>query len=188
MKRPSKAGRKPARNTKKRAPRRASQPAIRFGTDGWRGIIARDFNRENATLVARALARYLVEFEDSRRGVVVGYDTRFLADRFARWVSEVLTSVGLNVRLAAAPTPTPALSFAVRHFEAAGGIMLTASHNPPAWLGIKLKASFGGSASARAVQEVERNLAEPARLPCVAPDPRRIETVDLKPAYLKRLA
>jgi len=168
-------------------PRSAAEPAIRFGTDGWRGIIARDFTRENATLVARALARYLTEFEDSRRGVVVAYDTRFLADRYARLVSEVLTSVGIDVRLAAAPTPTPALSFAVRHTGAAAGIMLTASHNPPEWLGIKLKASFGGSASPRAVREVERCLAEPTRLPRVAPDSRRIEVVDLKPAYLQRL-
>lgn len=161
---------------------------LRFGTDGWRGVIAREFNRENATLVARALARYLMEFEDLRRGVVVAYDTRFLADRFARTVSEVLTSVGVDVRLASAPTPTPALSFAVKHYSAAAGVMLTASHNPPDWLGIKLKGSFGGSASPRAVQEVERFLANPAGLPRVAPDARRIEVVDLKPAYLARLA
>ena len=163
------------------------KPGIHFGTDGWRGIIARDFTVENATLVARALARYLVEFEDLRRGVVVAYDTRFLADRFARRVAEVLTSVGLEVRLAAAPTPTPALSFAVRHYRAAAGIMLTASHNPPSWLGIKLKASYGGSASARAVAEVERFLGDEARLPRVSPDSRRLEVVDLKPAYLQRL-
>ncbi|MFQ5663585.1 MAG: phosphoglucomutase/phosphomannomutase family protein [Terriglobia bacterium] len=163
-------------------------PVIRFGTDGWRGVLARDFTRENATRVARALARYLVEFEDLRRGVMVAYDTRFLADRFARQLSEVLTSVGLDVRLAAAPTPTPALSFAVRHYQAAAGIMLTASHNPPAWLGIKLKASYGGTASPRAVKEVERILADPARLPRVMPDRRRIEVVDLMPAYLERLS
>lgn len=177
-----------SRTTRKSTRAGGRRPTIRFGTDGWRGIIARDFTRENATTVARALARYLVEFEDIRRGAVVAYDTRFLADRFAQQVSEVLTSVGLHVRLAAAPTPTPALSFAVRHQGAAAGIMLTASHNPPPWLGIKLKASFGGSASPRAVQEVERVLAEPARLPRVRPDPRRIEVVDLKPAYLRRLA
>jgi phosphomannomutase len=166
----------------------ASAPTLHFGTDGWRGVIARDFTRENATLVARALARYLVEFEDIRKGVVIGYDTRFLADRYARLVGEVLTSVGLQVRLAAAPAPTPAVSFAVRHQGAAAGIMLTASHNPPQWLGVKLKSSFGGSASPRAVREVERFLADPARLPRVAPRPRLIEGADLKPAYLERLS
>jgi len=172
----------------RRKSKHASAPAIHFGTDGWRGIIARDFTRENVELVARALARYLVEFEDLRKGVFVAYDTRFLADRFARQVAEVLTSVGVEVRLASGPTPTPALSYAVRHHGAAAGVMLTASHNPAKWLGIKLKAGYGGSASPRAMQEVERILAEPSLLPRVAPQPRLIEVIDLKPAYLARLA
>ncbi|MCH6554787.1 MAG: hypothetical protein IH793_11595 [Acidobacteria bacterium] len=154
MKKTRRANRKPKRKAsakpKKSATRAQPHPAISFGTDGWRGILARDFTIENATLVARAIARYLVEFEDIRRGVFVAYDTRFAAGRFARHVSEVLTSVGLDVRLAAEPTPTPALSFAVRSNGAAAGVMLTASHNPPPWLGIKLKAAFGGSASPRA--------------------------------------
>jgi len=168
--------------------KKATAPAIRFGTDGWRGIIARDFTFENATLTARALARWLVDCEDLRKGVVVAYDTRFLADRFARRVAEVLTSVGTPVRLAAAPTPTPALSFAVRASGAAAGVMLTASHNTYPWLGLKLKAGFGGSAPPEAVGEVERLLADESRLPRVAPNPRLIEPVDLKPAYLARLA
>ncbi|MEE8200382.1 MAG: phosphoglucomutase/phosphomannomutase family protein [Candidatus Acidoferrales bacterium] len=179
---------KRAARPKKARGRRPGQPAVRFGTDGWRGVIARDFNRENALLVARALARYLVDFEDVRRGVVVAYDTRFLADRFARLVSEVLTSVGIPVQLGNAATPTPALSYAVRQRQAAAGVMLTASHNRPEWLGIKLKASYGGSASARAVEEVESYLKNVAQLPRGQPDPKKIEVVDLKPAYLKRLA
>ena len=179
---------KPRKKSKTAALAVRAEPPPRFGTDGWRGVIARDFNRENATLVARALARYLVEFEDIRRSVVVGYDTRFGAGRFARTVSEVLTSVGIEVKLGSAPTPTPALSYAVKHHGAAAGIMLTASHNPPEWLGIKLKASFGGSAPPRAVGEIERFLADPRHLPRVAPDPRRIEIVDFKADYLHRLA
>ncbi len=166
----------------------APAPAIRFGTDGWRGLIARDFTFENATRVARALAGWLAEFEDIRGGVVVAYDTRFAAGRFARRVAEVLTSVGAPVRLAAAPTPTPALSYAVRAGGAAAGVMLTASHNTYPWLGIKLKERYGGSASARAVKEVERCLADDSRLPRVAPNPQLVEVVDLKPAYLARLA
>ncbi|MGH9811676.1 MAG: phosphoglucomutase/phosphomannomutase family protein [Candidatus Acidiferrales bacterium] len=168
--------------------RKAAAPTIHFGTDGWRGVIARDFTRENVELVARALARYLVEFEDIRKGVFVAYDTRFAADRFARQVAEILTSVGVDVRLASGPTPTPALSYAVRSQNAAAGVMLTASHNSPEWLGIKLKAGYGGSASPRAVQEIERILSQPSLLPRVLPQPRRIEVVDLKPAYLARLA
>lgn len=172
---------------KRQRQQRAGEP-IRFGTDGWRGLIARDFTFANATRVAQALGRWLAEFEDIRRGVIVAYDTRFAADRFARRVAEVLTSVGAPVRLTAAPTPTPALSFAVRASGAAAGVMLTASHNNYAWLGLKLKESYGGSASPRAVKEVERCLAEEARLPRVAPNPRLLEVVDLKPAYLARLA
>jgi phosphomannomutase len=163
-------------------------PPIRFGTDGWRGLIARDFTFDNATRVAQALARWLTEFEDIRCGVVVAYDTRFAADRFARRVAEVLTSVGAPVRLAAAPTPTPALSYAVRAGGAAAGVMLTASHNTYPWLGIKLKEGYGGSASARAVKEVERCLGDDSRLPRVAPNLQLIEVVDLRPAYLARLA
>ena len=163
-------------------------PAIRFGTDGWRGVLARDFTLENATLVARAVTRYLVEFEDLRRPVIIAYDTRFAAGRFARHIAEVLTSVGLRVQLADAPAPTPALSYAVRSTGAAAGIMLTASHNPPEWLGVKLKAGFGGSASPRVAAQIERYLLEGARLPLVAPDPRKISLVDLKAPYLKRLA
>ena len=170
---------------KKSAPR---APAIRFGTDGWRGLIARDFTFENVTRVARALAAWLVECEDLRRGVVVAYDTRFLADRFARRVAEVLTSIGAPVWLATAPTPTPALSFTVRARGAAAGVMLTASHNTYPWLGLKLKEGYGGSASSRAVKEVERCLADESRLPRVSPRPRLIEPLDLKPAYLARLA
>ena len=166
----------------------AAGSAIRFGTDGWRGLIARDFTFENATRVARALAAWLVECEDLRRGVVVAYDTRFAADRFARRVAEVLTSVGAPVWLATAPTPTPALSFTVRATGAAAGVMLTASHNTYPWLGLKLKEGYGGSASSRAVKEVERCLADESRLPRVSPNPRLIEVVDLKPAYLARLA
>jgi len=172
----------------KRKSRKAPGPAISFGTDGWRGVLARDFTRENVELVARALARYLVEFEDIRRGVFVAYDTRFAADRFARQVAEVLTSVGVDVRLASGATPTPALSYAVAHQAAAAGVMLTASHNPPEWLGIKLKAAYGGSASPRAVREVERILSDASLQPRLVPQPRRIEVVDLKPNYLARLA
>jgi len=176
------------RTTTKRKRGQVTARAIHFGTDGWRGVIARDFNRENVELVARALARYLVEFEDTRKGVFVAYDTRFAADRFARQVAEILTSVGVDVRLASGPTPTPALSYAVHHHGAAAGVMLTASHNPPEWLGIKLKAGYGGSASPRAVQEIERILSQPSLLPRVLPQPRRIEVVDFKPPYLARLA
>jgi phosphomannomutase len=169
-------------------PSHHSSPKIRFGTDGWRGVIARDFTQENVILVARAIASYLNNPEDTHRGVIVAYDTRFLADRFARIVAEVLTSIGTRVDLATSPTPTPALSFAVRSRGAAAGVMLTASHNPAEWLGIKIKAAFGGSAPPDMVKKVEELLSDPASLPLFEPDEKLIHMVDMKPAYLSRLS
>lgn len=160
--------------------------ALHFGTDGWRGVIGRDFTFENIRRVASALARYFVEFEDIRAGVVVGYDTRFLSPEAGGTVAEVLSAAGIHVYLAAQPAPTPAVSFAVRHLGTAGAVMITASHNPYRWNGIKLKARYGSSASPRILAEVERFLAQESILP-LPPQPRLIESVDLKPGYLARL-
>lgn len=160
--------------------------SFRFGTEGWRGVIAEDFTLANVRRIAAALARYFVEFEDVRAGVVVGYDTRFLSPEAATAAAEVLSGAGLRVYLAQACAPVPAISFAVRHLRAAGAVMVTASHNPPSWNGLKLKASYGGPASPRVVAEVERILAKDATLP-LPPQPRWIERVDLKTPYLARL-
>lgn len=161
--------------------------ALRFGTEGWRGVIARDFTFANIRRVAAALARYFVEFEDVRAGVVVGYDNRFHSPEAADVVAEVLSGAGLRVWLAQAATPTPGVSYAIRHFGAAGAVMITASHNPPEWNGIKLKASYAGPASPRIVAEIERLLARDAS-PALCPQRRLIERADLKAPYLERLA
>ena len=117
--------------------------SIRFGTDGWRGIIAEDFTFANARIVAQAIARYAVRNEDARQGLLIGYDHRFAADRVAAEVAEVISSTGTPVFLATQPCPTPAISLLVRQLEAAGGLMITASHNPYSWNGIKY--STGGA-------------------------------------------
>src|SRR5256885_5369089 len=106
-----------------------SAEQIKFGTDGWRGIIADDFTDENVRLVARAIGSYVLKNEDAGKGVIVGYDTRFGSPRFAQIVSEELVGAGIPVRLADDYTPTPALSYAVKHFGAAGGGVVTSSHN-----------------------------------------------------------
>lgn len=107
---------------------------VKFGTDGWRGIIADDFTFENVRVAARAIAHYLLASDDLHenpgKGVCVGYDTRFLSPQFAKAVAEVLAAAGIPVKLANHVTPTPALSFAVRGLGAAGGVMITSSHNP----------------------------------------------------------
>jgi alpha-D-glucose phosphate-specific phosphoglucomutase len=121
---------------------------IKFGTDGWRAVIAEDFTFANVDRVTQATADFWKQnpVEGTERRAVVGFDRRFLSDRFARRVAEVLAGNGIAVTLADSPTPTPAVSFAIKAQKAAGGVMITASHNPPEFNGFKLKAWYGGSA------------------------------------------
>jgi len=133
--------------------------AIKFGTDGWRGIIAEDFTFANARTVAQAIARYVVRGEDARKGVLIGYDHRFASDRVAQAVAETISSTGTPVWLTDKPCPTPAISLLVRQRQAAGGIVVTASHNPYRWNGLKYKASYGSSALPSIVAQIEKELA-----------------------------
>jgi len=119
---------------------------IKFGTDGWRGIIARDYTFDNLSLVAQATMDYLNREGLGAKGLVIGYDRRFLSRDFARRVAEIAAGNGIGVRLAEEYAPTPAISWAVRESGAGAGIMITASHNPPEYNGFKVKEGFGGSA------------------------------------------
>ena len=132
--------------------------SIKFGTDGWRGVIADDFTFANARTVAHAIARYVVRNEDARKGVLIGYDHRYAADRVAAAAAEVISASGTPVWLADRPCPTPAISYLVRNRGAAGGIVVTASHNPYRWNGIKYKASYGSSALPSIVAQIEQEL------------------------------
>ena len=154
---------------------------IKFGTDGWRGIIADDFTFENVRRVAGAIASYVLKYEDASRGVFVGYDARFASPRAAQIAAEVIAAGGIPVKLANDYTPTPAVSYAVKHQGAAGGVMITSSHNPWNWNGVKFKANFGGSATPAIMKKIEEEMAAGA-----APKntPARIEEVDLKKAYV----
>ena len=134
---------------------------IKFGTDGWRGVIADDFTFANVRRVARAIAAYVHQYEDPSRGVLVGYDTRFASDRFAMVAAEAIASSGIRVQVAREVTPTPALSYMVRELRAAGGVMITSSHNPWNWNGVKYKASYGGSATPEITQKIEALLDTP---------------------------
>jgi phosphomannomutase len=131
--------------------------AIKFGTDGWRAVIAEDFTFANLDRVAQATADYwnLNPVKGTSNRVVVGYDRRFLSDQFAGRTAEILAGNGFVVTLTSEPTPTPAVSFAVKAQKAIGGVMITASHNPPAFNGFKLKAWYGGSAEPAICQGVE---------------------------------
>jgi phosphomannomutase len=131
---------------------------IHFGTDGWRGVIAEDFTVENVRRAALAFARYVARAERPEAGVMVGYDNRFGSERFAQAAAESMAAAGIPVWLADAPCPTPAISLLVRQRGAAGGLMITASHNPYRWNGVKFKASYGSSASPAMVAVIEQEL------------------------------
>ncbi|HKD91995.1 MAG TPA: phosphoglucomutase/phosphomannomutase family protein [Terriglobales bacterium] len=153
---------------------------IKFGTDGWRAVIADDFTFENVRRVAAAIANYVLKNEDWKRGVLVAYDTRFGSRRFAELVSETLASAGLWARLANDYTPTPALSYSVKHLGAAGGVMVTSSHNPYTWNGIKYKASYGGSGAPAIMKQIEGELDNPL----AKQSGGRVEEIDFKPDYV----
>lgn len=133
---------------------------ISFGTDGWRAVIADTFTFENVRLVAQATANALLEQHEGNNPpeVVVGYDTRFLSDRFAIEVSCVLAANGILVWLSRMDVPTPAVSYNVVHKKAQAGIVITASHNPPRYNGFKLKAAYGGSATNEDSARIEAHL------------------------------
>lgn len=134
--------------------------AIRFGTDGWRAVIAETFTFSNLRLVAQAIADYVNKelATESTPEVVIGFDTRFLSDRFAAEVARVMAGNGIVAWLTRNDCPTPALSYNVKVRNAAAGVMITASHNPPRYNGIKMKATYGGSASPKASRRVEHYL------------------------------
>jgi phosphomannomutase len=155
---------------------------IKFGTDGWRGIIADDFTFDNVRRVAGAIASYVLQHEEPSRGVIVGFDTRFASRQAARAASEVLARAGIPVTLADDYVPTPAISLAVKTRGAAGGVVITSSHNPWNWNGVKFKAKFGGSATPAIMKVVEEQVRAGA-LP--EGDKAAIEEVDLKQPYVE---
>jgi len=154
---------------------------IKFGTDGWRGIIADDFTFDNVRRVAGAIASYVLKYEDAPRGVIIGYDTRFTSPRAAQVAAEVIAAAGIPVKLANDYTPTPAVSYAVKHQGAAGGVMVTSSHNPWNWNGVKFKGKFGGSATPAIMKKVEEELHAGA-MP--KGNKAAVEEVDLKKDYI----
>jgi alpha-D-glucose phosphate-specific phosphoglucomutase len=133
---------------------------IKFGTDGWRAVISESFTFDNLRLVAQAIADYLRLQNDHDPSIVVGFDTRFLSDRYAGEVARVMAANRIRTWLARADTPTPAVSYAIVNRQATGGVMITASHNAPRYNGVKLKASYGGSVSPGEAKRVEQILSE----------------------------
>jgi alpha-D-glucose phosphate-specific phosphoglucomutase len=168
---------------------------IKFGTDGWRAVISDTFTFANLRLVAQAIADYVLEEGKDHPEVVIGFDTRFLSDRYAAEAARVLAGNGIVAHLTRADAPTPAISYAVLHKDASAGVMITASHNAPRYNGLKLKASFGGAALPEQAEHVEAYLTrnqERARWPNVmdyqtAIDQNLIRRFDPAWAYYEHL-
>jgi phosphomannomutase len=132
---------------------------IAFGTDGWRGIISDNFTFANVKRVAAAIAQYYIQSSKGPVSIAVGYDTRFLSEKYADTISNVLADYGITVWLANKAVPTPMLSYAVKHRHLTAGIMVTASHNPGEYNGIKIKTASGGAAGTDVTKAVEQILA-----------------------------
>ncbi|MCG8400441.1 MAG: phosphoglucomutase/phosphomannomutase family protein [Firmicutes bacterium] len=131
---------------------------IKFGTDGWRGIIADDFTFASVRVVSQAVADYVKGLGKGDLGLVVGYDNRFLSDRFAGVVADVLTGNGIKVYMGEKPLPTPVTAFAVKEYGTAGAVMLTASHNPPEYNGFKFIPHYAGPALPHITRSIEENI------------------------------
>jgi alpha-D-glucose phosphate-specific phosphoglucomutase len=131
---------------------------IKFGTDGWRGIIADDFTFDNVRLCTQGVAEYLKQNGFNELGLVVGYDTRFASEQFAAAAAEVIASNNIKVHLCSKPSPTPVVSYSVLATNSAGAIIITASHNPASWNGFKYKNQLGASAPSETISQIEQNI------------------------------
>lgn len=160
---------------------------IRFGTDGWRAIIADEFTFANIEIIAQTMADYLIDTNTDSRGIVIGYDYRFLSENYAQQVAEVVASNNIPVYLSNTALPTPALSLTAKQKNCAGGIMITASHNPPIYNGIKFKAPYGGSATKEITQEIEKHLYKTPPKRDAELAVKNIQKTDLITPYLSQL-
>ncbi|HWI40698.1 MAG TPA: phosphoglucomutase/phosphomannomutase family protein [Verrucomicrobiae bacterium] len=160
---------------------------IRFGTDGWRAVIAADFTFENVARVTRGVVEWLKEQGGVQGGLVVGYDRRFLSREFAECAAETAAGSGVDAFLFDRPAPTPVVSWQVRERRAAAGIMITASHNPPQYNGLKVKESFGGPARPHSTRRIEELVAAGAGK-ALSASRGRVTRFDPRPSYLAQLS
>jgi len=168
---------------------------IKFGTDGWRAIIAEDFTFDNVRICAQSAAGYMKSAGLAKKGMVIGYDTRFASERFAAAAAEVVAANGIKVYLCDSAAPTPVISYSILDFKAGGGIIITASHNPGQWNGFKFKQGDARSASPEVITELEKGI---SRLQSGAAGIKQISLDDAiekgtvvkfdpAPAYIKHL-
>ena len=167
---------------------------IKFGTDGWRGLIARDFTFDNVALCAQGVAGYLGQEGLAHKGLVVGYDTRFASEEFAITVAEVMAGNGIPAMLAASAAPTPVVSYSILHQDAGGAAVITASHNPALWNGFKYKPDYAGSATPEVTKRLEDEIERAQREGVAsislsaARDRGLVRDIDPMPPYLEQIS
>jgi alpha-D-glucose phosphate-specific phosphoglucomutase len=168
---------------------------IKFGTDGWRGIIARDFTFDNVRICAQAVADYLKQSDLASHGLIIGYDTRFASENFASAAAEVVAGNGIKVYLCPRATPTPVISFETMTIKDGGAIVITASHNPATWNGFKFKTRNGAGAPDEVTTQIEKNItrilasSQVQQMPLLESiEKGLIEYLDLAPVYQKHIA
>ena len=168
---------------------------IKFGTDGWRGIIAEDFTFDNVRVCAQAVADYLKQAGLGKRGLIIGYDTRFASEDFAAAAAEVVAGNGIKVYLCPKAAPTPVISYGIIAQKAGGAIIITASHNPARWNGFKYKTNDGASAPTDVIAELQENVShifasgKINQMPLAgALNNKSVEYLDITPAYLEHIA
>lgn len=158
--------------------------AIKFGTSGWRGIVSSDFTFANLRLVAQGIAGYLIKTNQADKGIIVGYDTRFMSDKFALTVANILAQNKIKVLVTERDTPTPAIAFQILRRHTAGAVNITASHNPYEYNGVKFSSAYGGPAPEEITKEIEIEIGRAA-----APEitEHKLNYFDARPQYLKQI-
>ena len=164
---------------------------IKFGTDGWRGIIAAEFTVENVKRVAQGTAKYIKKNHANNLSIVLGHDCRFAGELFAESVAQIMCTNNIKVKLAKGFVSTPMISLGAVHYKTSLGVIITASHNPPAYNGYKLKAHYGGPSNPETIDEVEKNIPETVELNLKSisdlVNEGMIEYVDLETLYVKEV-
>jgi phosphomannomutase len=160
---------------------------IRFGTDGWRAVIADGFTFERVAQVAQASAEVLSQTY-AGTGIIIGYDYRFLSEQFAQRAAEAASALGIPVMLSSVAAPTPAFSWAAKQQGTHGALVITASHNPPQYSGIKVKGGFGGSVFSEVTQSIETALSQRTYQTPTQADQERIQLFDPWPSYCQQLS
>lgn len=164
---------------------------IKFGTSGWRGIISDDFTSGNLAIVAQAIANYLKKEGNTEAGVIAGYDTRFMSDRFAAICGNVFKNNGIPVYFTDRDTPTPVIAYQILAKKALGAINITASHNPPEYNGIKFSTSYGGPAAGEVTKQIENeidNIQKNNISVEYSAEKQNLKIFDPKPEYVKHLS